>query len=103
MLYDRRDFGLLRLAGAYQWLPLAPLRSLSPLKQLCREADLLASLGLLAFSRNGEYLMPSPEGYQFLSAHELHYQPPSKRPYTKSPTLRRRLKSVAIRKHEKTQ
>ena len=33
MLYDRRDFGLLRLAGAYQWLPLAPLRALSPLKQ----------------------------------------------------------------------
>lgn len=31
MLYDRRDFGLLRLAGAYQWLPLAPLRALSPL------------------------------------------------------------------------
>ena len=28
MLYDRRDFGLLRLAGAYQWLP-APLRALS--------------------------------------------------------------------------
>ena len=24
MLYDRRDFGLMRLAGAYQWLPLAP-------------------------------------------------------------------------------
>lgn len=24
MLYDRRDFGLLRLAGTYQWLPLAP-------------------------------------------------------------------------------
>ena len=23
MLYDRRDFGLLRLAGTYQWLPLA--------------------------------------------------------------------------------
>lgn len=21
MLYDRRDFGLLRLAGTYQWLP----------------------------------------------------------------------------------
>ncbi len=96
MLYDRRDFGLLRLAGAYQWLPLAPLRSLSPLKQLCREAELLASLGLLAFSRNGEYLMPSPEGYQFLSAHELHYQPPSKRPYTKSPTLRRRLEVGSI-------
>lgn len=27
MLYDRRDFGLLRLAGTYQWLPLAPLRA----------------------------------------------------------------------------
>ena len=34
MLYDRRDFGLLRLAGAYQWLPLAPLRALSSLKHL---------------------------------------------------------------------
>ena len=96
MLFDRRDFGLLRLAGAYQWLPLASLRSLSPLKQLLREAELLASLGLLAFSRNDEYFMPSPEGYQFLSAHDLSYQPPSKRPYTRSPTLRRRLEVGSI-------
>ena len=36
MLYDRRDFGLLRLAGTYQWLPLAPLRALSSLKHLYR-------------------------------------------------------------------
>lgn len=36
MLYDRRDYGLLRLAGAYQWLPLTPLRTLSPLKRLCQ-------------------------------------------------------------------
>ena len=40
MLYDRRDFGLLRLAGAYQWLPLVPLRALSPLKQLFHETEL---------------------------------------------------------------
>lgn len=91
MLYDRRDFGLLRLTGAYQWLPLTSLRALSPLKQLYRETELLASLGLLTFSRNDEYFMPTPEGYQFLSAHDLPYQPPSKRPYAKSPILRRRL------------
>lgn len=48
MLYDRRDFGLLRLAGAYQWLPLAPLRALSPLKQLFHEAELLVSLRCFA-------------------------------------------------------
>ncbi|MCM1233112.1 MAG: hypothetical protein NC489_23575 [Ruminococcus flavefaciens] len=96
MLYDRRDFGLLRLTGAYQWLPLAPLRALSPLKQLYREARLLAGLGLLAFSRSGEYLMLSPEGYQLLSAFDLRYQPPSKRPYSKSPTLRRRLEVGTI-------
>jgi len=71
MLYDRRDFGLLRLAGAYQWLPLAPLRSLSPLKQLSREADLL-------------------------SAFDLSFQPPAKRPYSNSPTLRRRLEVGSI-------
>ena len=46
--------------GAYQWLPLASLRSLSPLKQLLREAELLASLGLLAFSRNGSLFMKKP-------------------------------------------
>lgn len=34
MLYDRRDFGLMRLAGAYQWLPLTPLRTIAPLKRL---------------------------------------------------------------------
>ena len=49
MLYDRRDFGLLRLAGTYQWLPLAPLRALSSLKHLYREAELLSTLGLLSF------------------------------------------------------
>ena len=59
MLYDRRDFGLLRLAGTYQWLPLAPLRALSSLKHLYREAELLSTLGLLSFSRSNQYLMPS--------------------------------------------
>lgn len=96
MLYDRRDFGLLRLAGAYQWLPLAPLRALSPLKQLFHEAQLLVSLGLLAFSRSGEYLTLTPEGYRLLSSFDLHYQPPSKRPYSQSPALRRRLEVGAI-------
>ena len=71
MLYDRRDFGLLRLAGTYQWLPLAPLRALSSLKHLYREAELLSTLGLLSFSRSNQYLMPSPEGYQFLASMEI--------------------------------
>lgn len=96
MLYDRRDLGLLRLAGAYQWLPLASLRSLSPLKRLCREAELLSMMGLLTFSRSSEYLMPSPKGYQFLHTFELDYQPPTKRPYTNSPTLRHRLEIGSI-------
>lgn len=96
MLYDRRDFGLLRLAGAYQWLPLVPLRALSPLKQLFHETELLASLGLLAFSRSGEYLTLTPEGYRLLSSFDLHYQPPSKRPYSQSPALRRRLEVGSI-------
>lgn len=71
MLYDRRDFGLLRLAGTYQWLPLAPLRALSSLKHLYREAELLSTLGLLSFSRSNQYLMPSPEGYQFLASSQV--------------------------------
>ncbi len=96
MLYDRRDFGLLRLAGAYQWLPLAPLRALSPLKQLYREAELLSLMGLLTFSRNGAYLIPSPKGYQFLATSDLPYQPPTKRPYSGSPTLRHRLEVGSI-------
>ena len=91
MLYDRRDFGLLRLAGAYQWLPLAPLRSLRSLKQLYREAELLSALGLLTFSRSNQYLMPSPEGYQFLTSLEVPCHVPTKRPYAQSPALRRRL------------
>ena len=91
MLYDRRDFGLLRLAGAYQCLPLAPLRTLSSLKNLYREAELLSKLGLLSFSRSNQYLMPSPEGYQFLSSMEIGCHAPTKRPYAQSPALRRRL------------
>ncbi len=96
MLYDRRDYGLLRLAGAYQWLPLTPLRTLSPLKRLCQGAEVLSQLNLLSFSRSGEYLMLSPEGYQILSKFGLHYQPPAKRPYAQSPGLRRRLEVGTI-------
>ncbi|MCI8538305.1 MAG: hypothetical protein HFF18_06525 [Oscillospiraceae bacterium] len=96
MLYDRRDFGLLRLAGAYQWLPAAPLRALPPLRQLNQEAELLASLGLLAFSRTKEYLMPTPEGYQLLASLDVPYKPPAKRPYAQSPALRRRLEVGSI-------
>nr|WP_325236927.1 hypothetical protein [uncultured Oscillibacter sp.] len=51
-------------------------------------ADALASLGLLAFSRSGEYLTLTPEGYRLLSSFDLHYQPPSTRPYSQSPALR---------------
>ena len=54
MLYDRRDFGLLRLAGTYQWLPAAPLKKLSALKTLRREAELLSTLGLVSYARSGE-------------------------------------------------
>ena len=75
MLYDRRDYGLLRLVGTYQWLPLAPLRALTSLKRLCHEADLLSSLGLLTYSRSGEYLMLSPQGYQLLDSMDLHCHP----------------------------
>lgn len=96
MLYDRRDFGLLRLAGAYQWLPLAPLRTLSPLRKLYREAELLTTLGMMRVSRSGEYLSLSPEGYQLMSAFALGYQPPSKRPYSNSSALRRRLEVGTI-------
>lgn len=96
MLYDRRDFGLLRLAGTYQWLPLAPLQALSSLNQLCHEAELLSALGLLTYSRNKQYLMPSPAGYQFLSSLELTCRPPTKRPYAQSPALRRRLEVGTI-------
>ena len=91
MLYDRRDFGLLRLAGTYQWLPLAPLQALSSLNRLCHEAELLSALGLLTYSRSRQYLMPSPSGYQFLSSMGLNCHPPTKRPYAQSPARRRRL------------
>ena len=75
MLYDRRDFGLLRLAGTYQWLPAAPLKKLSALKTLRREAELLSTLGLVSYARSGEYLMPSPQGYEFLSGIDQTCQP----------------------------
>lgn len=79
MLCDRRDFGLMRLAGAYQWPPLTPLRTIAPLKRLRQEVEVLSTLGLLTFSRSGKYLMLSPEGYQALPKFGLHYQPPAKR------------------------
>ena len=96
MLYDRRDSALLHLAGALHWIPLAPLRTLSPLGELAHEADLLAALGLLTYARSGAYLMPSPKGYALLRAMHLPCRPPAKRPYTGSPALRRRLETGAI-------
>ena len=96
MLYDRRDFGLLRLAGTYQWLPARPLKKLSALKPLRREAELLSTLGLVSYARSGEYLMPSPQGYEFLSGIDQTCQPPTKRPYAQSPALRRRLEVGTI-------
>ena len=96
MLYDRRDFGLLRLAGTYQWLPAAPLKKLSALKTLRHEAELLSTLGLVSYARSGEYFMPSPQGYEFLSGLGLTCQPPSKRPYAQSPALCRRLEVGTI-------
>lgn len=96
MIYDRRDYGLLRMVGAYQWLPLAPLRASSILRDLCHEAELLSTLGLLTFSRSGEYLMLSPQGYQLLEGFGLQCHTTAKRPYSKSPTLRRRLEVGTI-------
>ena len=37
MLYDRRDFGLMRLAGAYQLAAPGPLRTHGPLNCLRQE------------------------------------------------------------------
>ena len=85
MLYDRRDFGLLRLAGAYQWLPLAPLRALSSLKHLYREAELLSTLGLLSFSRSNQYLMPSPEAINSWRLWRLTAAYPLNAPMRKAP------------------
>ena len=65
MLYDRRDFGLLRLAGAYQWLPLAPLRSLSPLKGLYHTA-LTAEESAYAEAHHGMV-------YSYLSKNKLPF------------------------------
>lgn len=81
---------------ALSMLPLAPLRALTSLKRLCHEADLLSSLGLLTYSRSGEYLMLSPQGYQLLDSMDLHCHPSAKRPYSNSPTLRRRLEAGTI-------
>ena len=88
MLYDRRDYGLLRLVGTYQWLPLAPLRALTSLKRLCHEADLLSSLGLfdlLSQRRIPDAVSPG------VSTPRQHGSPlPSigEAPYSNSPTLR---------------
>ena len=42
------------------------------------------------------YLMPSPQGYEFLSGIDQTCQPPTKRPYAQSPALRRRLEVGTI-------
>lgn len=71
--------------------PPGPAAGPFSLKHLYREAELLSTLGLLSFSRSNQYLMPSPEGYQFLASMEIDCHAPTKRPYAQSSALRRRL------------
>ena len=96
MLFDRRDLDLLRLAGAYQWLPYESLPPSGLADGLRREAELLARLGLVTISKSRRYFMLSPQGYELLSSYGYACSPGAKRPYAGSVTLRRRLEAGAI-------
>ena len=96
MIYDRRDQDLLRLAGAYQWLPFEALGAFDTLAPLRREIELLSNLGLLTIARSRQYLWLTPQGYERLSEWGCPYTPATKRPYAGSAALRRRLEAGSI-------
>ena len=90
MLFDSRDLSFLKLAGRYKWLPYDMLGKFGFDDLVC-EVKKLAHNDYICISKNKKYIYPSPQGYSLLHNLGYAYDPGVKKPYTGSPTLRRRL------------
>ena len=95
MTPDRRDLGLLRLAGRYRWLPFDSLSKFG-FSDLSETVEVLSKLGFLFISRNKRYFMLSQNGCKFLNGQGFDSDMGAKRPYENYPPLHRRLETASI-------
>ena len=95
MIIDQRDLLLLRLAGAYRYVPVENLNACG-FRELQAGFEILTATGLINLARNGKYFQLKPAGYKFLDSLGFHYEPSAKRAYANSPALRRRLEVSSV-------
>lgn len=95
MLLDRRDLELLHLVGRYRWLPYGRFDDYG-LSGLDAAVRLLAHGGLVSISRNKEYLKLTPGGLELLDRLGYAYDAGTKKAYSGSSALRRRLEVAHI-------
>jgi hypothetical protein len=95
LILDNTGLLLLRLAGAYRWLPSGSLGTLR-LYEMSAETEKLIALKLMTRPRSGKYLMLTARGYEFLNEHGWHYERSVKRAYENSVALQRRLDVCSV-------
>jgi len=95
MILDSCDMLLLRLTGAYRYIPTASLNTCG-FRELQGGFDMLTAAKLIRLTRSGKYFYLRPAGYELLDSLGFHYEPPTKRAYDKSAALRRRLEVASV-------
>ena len=95
MILDSRDMLLLRLAGAYRYVPLENLKACG-FRELQAGFMMLKAARLIGVARSGIYFNLRPAGYEFLDSLGYHYEPSAKRAYKESYELRRRLEVSSV-------
>ena len=95
MLLAQSDLLLLRLTGAYRWLPCASLSALN-LKSLRYAATSLSDISLVRIAHSGKYMYLTTEGCEFLNSLSYLADTEGKRAYKNSPALKRRLEVASV-------
>ena len=95
MIFDSCDMLLLRLTGMYRYIPTANLNACG-FRELQAGFKMLTTAKLIRLTRSGKYFYLRPAGFELLDSLGFHYEPPSKRAYDKSASLRRRLEVASV-------
>jgi len=95
MLLDQSDMLLLRLTGAYRWLPCDSL-SVFGFGSLRNAATLLSNIKLVKLARSGKYIMLTEKACEFLTRLNYPADTEGHRAYDNSDPLRRRLEVASV-------
>jgi hypothetical protein len=95
LIIDTIGLKILKLAGLYRYFPRRGFDSCG-LRGFGREADTLCGMGFLFAARSGEYLALSQKGYALLREYGCPFAMPSKRAYSGSRFLERRMQTARI-------